>query len=149
MKHRHSSDTNVAKDAIQATARAIVIARDGGCFFRGKLVNDRIHTCNTRTKAGNIILQADHIVTRANAATYSDVRLIVCVCRGLHGWKKWNKERYDAALRAYLPKERIALWDKAEKNRFQPHRKYTYDWKLELAALKQELKQYGTARRTV
>ena len=34
---------------------------------------------------GQLILQADHVITRANSATYAETHLIVCVCKGHHG----------------------------------------------------------------
>jgi hypothetical protein len=40
--------------------------------------------------------QADHLTTRANSATYADTRLIVCACKGAHGWKKWHACRRTA-----------------------------------------------------
>ena len=140
MRYRHPSDTNNAKDEIQELARQIVIARDGGCIAR----NEPWHICNGFRKDGILILQADHLLTRANAATYSDIRLIVCVCNGLHGWKRWNKEAYDARIRQLLPKDRIALWDRAHAERYKPVRKYTYDWRMDVAALRQELASYKT-----
>lgn len=131
-----------------------MIKRDGGCVFQGinikRMVvptSDDIHAgyvvppCNGYAKDGHLILQADHLITRGNAATYADTRLIVCVCKGHHGWKKWNEARYNEIVRALISEERVKLWDKAYAARFQPHRKYTYDWKIELAALKQELHQ--------
>lgn len=138
VKHRHPSDTNVIKDQIQDIARLVVIARDGGCIAR----NEHWHTCGGYAKDGHLILQADHLLTRANSATYSDTRLIVCVCKGLHGWKKWNEKEYNQRIRELLPPERVALWDKMHDERYRPMRKVTYDWSLELAALKQELACY-------
>lgn len=121
-----TSETTKTKDQIQAMVRAIVMKRDEGCILR-----DHRHSHTTT-------LQADHLITRANSATYADTRLIVCVCSGCHGWKHWHKEEYDALVESILPPDRLALWERAEKASWQPHRKYTYDWKLELAALKQE-----------
>jgi hypothetical protein len=70
----------------------------------------------------------------------ADTRLIVCVCKGHHGWKKWNEARYNEIVRTLIDDDRVALWDKAHAARYLPSRKFTYDWNLELAALKQELK---------
>lgn len=135
MKLRNHSQTNDVKDEIQDVVRDIVIKRDGGCIAR----ETDWHTCNGYRKDGQLILQADHLITRGNAATYADTRLIVCVCKGLHGWKKWNEKEYETRIRPLLSEERQHLWDKAHAARFQPHRKFTYDWKIELSALKQEL----------
>ena len=65
--------------------REIVIKRDGGCILRDI---QGVSQCNGYRKDGKLILQADHLITRANSATYADTRLIVCVCKGHHGWKK-------------------------------------------------------------
>lgn len=132
------SDTADIKEEIQNTVRDIVIERDGGCIAR----DEDWHTCGGYAKDGHLILQADHLETRASSATYADTRLIVCVCKGLHGWKKWNEKEYNERIRPLIGEERCKLWDKAHAARYQPHRKYTYDWNMELAALKQELRQY-------
>ena len=140
MRIRADNDTNRVKDSIQDLVRQIVIARDGGCILDGQYGGSP--TCSGYAKDGHLILQADHLITRANAATYFDTRLIVCVCKGHHGWKKWNEARYNEIVRTLISSERAALWDKANAARYQPHRKYTYDWQCELAALKQELAAY-------
>jgi hypothetical protein len=97
--------------------RAIVIKRDGGCIAR----NEPWHTCTGYRNDGELILQADHIVTRANSATYADTRLI-CICKGLHGWKKWNEARYNELIRPLIGTERAALWDKCHAARYKPTR---------------------------
>lgn len=136
LKKKSESETALVKDAIQDTVRDIVIIRDGGCIARAT----HWHSCSSRaTKDGHLVLQADHLITRSNGATYADTRLIVCVCQGLHGWKKWNEREYDRRIYELLPPDRQQLWDRAHAARFQAHRKFTYDWKIELAALKQEL----------
>lgn len=137
------SDVSTTKQDIQDTVREIVIARDGGCIFR----NDAdagwgVPYCNAYAKDGHLILQADHLVTRANSATYADTRLIVCICKGHHGWKKWNEARYNEIVRTVISPERVALWDKCHADRYTAHRTSLYDWGLALAALKQELRTY-------
>lgn len=131
MRRKSLSATVTVKDQIQAMVRAIVIQRDGGCVLRD------IRNCGGYPIEG-VVLQADHLVTRANSATYADTRLIVCACRSCHGWKHWNKEQYDALVKTILPKDRLELWDRAEKARWTRHRAYASDWKLELAALKSQ-----------
>ena len=132
------SEAALLKEDIQAMVRAIVIARDGGCILQ----DGNTPRCNGYNKKGELILQADHLITRANSATYADTRLIVCVCKGHHGWKNWHKNEYDAAVREILPPDRLALWEKAEKMSWKPAK---MNWKLELAALKQELAAYEKA----
>ncbi len=125
------SDTAKIKREIQALVRAIVIKRDGGCFLRKK------RHCGG--EIGQAVLQADHLVTRANSATYGDTRLIVCLCRSCHGgFKQWHKPQYDALVRSMLDSNRLALWDLAEADRFRPQK---MDWKLVKLALTQELER--------
>ena len=141
LKNKSTSGSSNIKDRIQSWLRAIVIQRDGGCIAR----DTDWHRCNGFTKDGKLILQADHLITRANSATYADTRLVVCVCKGLHGWKSLgnnkNKEQYDALIKELLPPDRVALWDRALKDSWRPHRKYEYDWRVEEAALKQEYRE--------
>jgi hypothetical protein len=132
------SDITKLKEEIQALVRAIVIARDGGCIFR----NYRRPHCNGFDKNGKLVLQADHLITRANSATYADTRLIVCVCKGHHGWKNWHKPQYDARVKRLIGEERAALWQRCEEDSWRPNRTGAYDWRLAIAALKQELRQY-------
>jgi hypothetical protein len=131
------SDTIKIKTAIQAELRRIVIARDGGCVLRSSY---DAPSCGGFTKDGRLILQADHLITRANSATFADPRLVVCVCKAHHGWKSLggnrNKAQYDAAVREVLPADRVTLWDACEKDSWRPHRAYTSDWAKELAYLK-------------
>ncbi len=125
----HSETTDI-KQEIQDTLRAIVIARDGTCILRG------IRHCS------DTVLQADHLITRANSATYADTRLVVCLCRSCHGgWKKWNEKQYDALVKTLISPERVALWERCGRDSWRPVRAGIYDWKLALAALKQELRQ--------
>jgi hypothetical protein len=132
-----SSDTTQLKNEIQAEVRRIVIARDGGCVLRGSF---DVPACGGYATDGHLILQADHLITRANSATFADPRLIVCVCKSHHGWKSVGgnarKAQYDAAVRAILPPDRIELWDRCEKESWKPHRVSSTDWAKELAYLR-------------
>lgn len=124
-----TSDTAKTKVRIQALVREIVILRDKGCILRFK------RPCGG--EVGKAVLQADHLVTRANSATYGDTRLIVCLCRPCHGgFKQWHKPEYDALVRTILSKERVALWDLAQAD---IHRPQKMDWLLVEIALKSEL----------
>jgi hypothetical protein len=134
-----TSDTALIKDEIQNYIRAIVIKRDGGCIVGNNWGKFDVPACNGYRDDGELILQADHLITRANSATYADTRLIVYVCKGHHGWKKWNEARYNEIVRLILSPERVALWDRCHAARYIPTRMYASDWKKELAALKQEL----------
>lgn len=137
------SDTGDLKERIQELARSIVIIRDGGCVLRNIY---GIPGCNGHRKDGQLILQADHLITRANSATFADTRLIVCICKGHHGWKEWHKEEYDALIKNVIGAGRAALWDRCEQDRWRPVRKYTADWALHVAALEQELREISRTR---
>ena len=129
----HSAVSEQKRD-IQALVRAIVIKRDGGCILRN------IRFCN------DPVFQADHLITRSNSATYADTRLIVCLCRSCHGWKKWNEKQYDALVKTLISKDRIKLWDACLKDSWKPIRTSTQDWGMAIIALNQELKSYEQVR---
>jgi hypothetical protein len=129
------SEVSETKRNIQALLRDIVIERDGGCILRG------VRLCGG--DKGYAVLQADHLISRANSATYADPRLVVCVCRPCHAWKSLGgnlrKAQYDALVRALLPADRVALWDRCEADSWRPQRTRAYDWKLAEIALKAQL----------
>jgi len=139
LKRKSKSETARLKDDIQEFLRAIVILRDGGCILRGKFG----HTCSGTNKDGTVIvLQCDHLIERSNSATYADSRLAVCICKGLHGWKhfkKSNHDQYNEWIKKVLPKERVKLWDRCEKDSWRPKPMRSHDWKLEIINLKKEL----------
>lgn len=142
-----TSDTAVLKDRIQQLVREIVIKRDGGCIFRNIDWDNPLPICNGYAKDGHLIHQADHLLTRANSATYADTRLIVCVCKGHHGWKKWNERRYNEIVRTLIGPDRSKLWDACRAARYRPVRTSAYDWKLAEAALRMELSKLKESRR--
>ena len=140
------SDTADIKEDIQYLLRQIVIKRDGGCIFRD--LPDRIYNqppCNGYRNDGELILQADHLISRENSATYAESRLVVCVCKGHHGWKSvgsnLRKKQYDMIVRKLLSADRVELWDKCEMDSWRPVRTGVYDWQLHKVALEQELKK--------
>ena len=143
LKQHSSSDVAKVKENIQALIREIVILRDGGCIFRDPDIQARfdLPPCNGYAKDGHLILQADHLVTRANSASYADPRLVVCACKGHHGWKSVGGNRrkaiYDEAVRKIIEPERVALWDRMEADERSKHgnRYALSDWKKEEAYL--------------
>lgn len=137
LRARGKSDTSVLKDEIQKLVRDIVIARDGGCILR-----------KTRYCVGEVgfsVLQADHLITRANSATFADTRLIVCLCRPCHAWKSLGgnlrKAQYDDMVKKLLSPERVKLWEQCERDSWRPQRMGAYDWKIEIIALKKQLSE--------
>lgn len=129
MRKKSKSETSVNKDSIQKLVRAIVIKRDGTCVLR------KLRHCN------DSVMQADHLITRSNSATYADTRLIVCICRSCHGWKHWHEKEYDALVKTVLPEERLILWDRCQQE-LHAHKTKKMDWVMEIVALEQELKGY-------
>lgn len=127
------STTSQLKDDIQGLVRQIVMKRDGGCILR------KIRHCGG--ELGETVIQADHLITRANSATYSDTRLIVCLCRACHGWKHWHEKEYDSLVKTILLKDRLELWEKCQKEH-EAHITHKMDWAMEKLALEQELKNY-------
>lgn len=133
LRKQSKSPTAQCKQRIQNLLREIVMARDGGCILRF------VRPCGG--EIGQATIQADHLLPRSNSATYADSRLVVCVCKSCHGWKQWWKEEYDALVKTILPKDRVALWDRCEKER-QAHRpKQGINWFLTEKVLEMELKK--------
>lgn len=136
LKMRGTSETSVLKEEIQDLLRQVVMKRDGGCVLRG------IRHCGGELDTEGVVIQADHLITRGNSATYADSRLVVCICKSCHGWKHYNEREYDEVVKTVLSEETIELWDKCLKDSWNPTRKYSADWKLHILQLKQELKDY-------
>jgi hypothetical protein len=134
----HSTTTELKQD-IQDLVREIVIIRDGGCVFK----KEKGHVCSGWKNNGEIVLQADHLLSRGNSGTFADTRLIVCVCKGIHGWKSvgnnLRKTEYDERVKKLISKDRVELWDEWDKKRFLSCRMTAYDWKMEIVNLKSEL----------
>ena len=73
------------------------------------------------------MLQADHLITRANPVIYADMRRVVCVCRDCHAWKSLgsnrNKAQYGALVKTLMSPERIALWEAGGRDGWRPTRR--------------------------
>ena len=139
------SDTALLKKEIQALLRQIVMKRDGGCILREVRCGHEIGT-------PGIVFQAEHLVERSNSATFADSRLVVCICKNCHGWKhfkKSNHDQYDALVKSIIRPERVALWERAEADSWRPKRTSAHDWRLEIVALKQEVRSYGSSTDTL
>lgn len=135
------NSTAVLKARIQALVRLICAYRDGGCVLRnlrhcgGEAVVDK------REIISDNVIQADHLITRANSATFADTRLIVCLCKNCHAWKHWHEKEYEKLVRTTLSSERKRLWNRCEEDR-QAHRTWKPDWNLAITLLERELAQY-------
>ena len=114
---------------------AIVRVRDGGCILRHY---GKTGKCGGFRKDGGLILQAEHLHTRANAASYSDSRLVVCLCKYHHiFWKPQYSSEYWQIVERHIGMDRTALLHRVQEDD-RPHK---MDWKMEELALKQELKE--------
>lgn len=128
------SDSAALKREIQALLREIVILRDGGCWLRHY---PEAGACGGYRKDGQLILQAEHLHTRARAASFSDSRLVVCICKRHHiFWKPQHSAVYNELAEAFIGPERTKLWRAVRED----HRPHKVDLKLEKLALEQELK---------
>jgi hypothetical protein len=138
------NDTALLKQEIQRLVRLIVTHRDGGCVLRKVRCGVTAFVDeNEEVVASSSYIQADHLISRANSATFADPRLIVCICNGCHAWKNWRKEEYDELVKSILPKDRVELWEKCEQDR-HAHKTYKPDWNMAIVALKQELSTFST-----
>jgi hypothetical protein len=141
LRVKGKSDTSQDKDEIQALLRQIVIKKYGGCILREE------RNCGGELDAEGVVLQADHLITRANSATYADPRLVVCVCKRCHGWKHWHEAEYNELIKTILPESIVSLWDRCEQERRSHRTGQKQDWKVHILALKQELEKLNNPPR--
>lgn len=119
------SGSSVVKERIQALLRDIVIKRDGGCILRHF---EEAGACGGRRNDGELILQAEHLVTRANSLSFADLRNIVCLCRHHHGdWKPQHSRLYWELIERYIGPERWA-WIKVVEADKKAYRFFESDW---------------------
>lgn len=132
LKLRSTSERSVLKEKIQAALRKIGILRDGGCFARHY---PEMGKCGGFTKDGVLILQFDHLNSRAHAVSYSDSRLGVTACVRHHIYfKRQYPSEYEKCATDFIGPERAALLGKVRADK-SPHK---VDLKLELIALEKE-----------
>ncbi len=134
------STSSVLKKEIQALLRAIVILRDGGCFLRNyeDSITPQYSMCGGIRKDGELILQAEHLHTRSSARSFSDDRLVVCVCQRHHiYYKPQHSNEYNKLAKKYIGKSNAKLWDMVAEDRTA----FKVDLKLEKLALEKTLKK--------
>lgn len=137
------STTSELKREIQSVLREIVILRDGGCVLRNYIdeMRSNYRDCGPYKKDGNLVLQAEHLHSRSNANSFSDSRLVICLCQRHHFYyKKQYPEEYYKIVRRQIGQERSELLDKIQ----QDYSAHKVDLKLELVGLRQELKKLLT-----
>lgn len=131
-----TSTTTELKDEIQALVRKIGLLRDGGCVLRHF---PEAGECGGYRKDGELILQAEHLATRANSSTFGDMRNIVILCRNHHiFFKPQFGKLYWELIRRHIGEFRWVWLKRVEEDR-TPHK---VDLKLEILALKSELRKY-------
>lgn len=126
------------KRRIQALLRELAIKRDGGCFLRSF---PEAGSCGGYgPKSGILILQAEHLVSRARSVSFGDMRNVVCICLRHHGYFKEQSGRlYWELVERYIGPERWA-WIKRVEVDTRPYPMGIYEWgKIEMA-LNEELK---------
>lgn len=139
MKHRKSkSPVTQCKDRIQSVLREIAIKTYGKCVL-SKYRETGV--CGPRRKDGQIIVQAEHLVSRARSVSYADMRNIVLLCKRHHGyWKTQNSRRYWEIIEEIIGPERWKWIKKVEADQ-RGYNFQLYDWeKLEIG-LRDELKK--------
>lgn len=134
LKALSDSEPAKIKRRIQALLRRGVIARDGGCVLAGK------------AGACSGPLQAEHLVTRGNSASYGDMRNAVCLCSHHHiHWKPQHSQLYWSFIRQIIGEKRWAYIEAVQNDR-TPHKQ---DWKLVEIVLTREvedLERHATIR---
>jgi hypothetical protein len=101
-----------------------------------------ISACNGYANNGELVLQYDHLNSRAFNVSYADIRLGVILCKGHHGWKHFsdrNKKMYDEIMRKMIEPKRRALWDAVEADR-RDYPMGLWDWQKVELALTDQLK---------
>lgn len=133
---KSKSPRAVLKDQIQALLRDIAIKRDGGCILRNL---QGIPRCSGYKNDGELILQAEHLVTRSSTNYFGDTRNVVCLCKFHHiVWKPQYSKDYWEAVEKVLSPSRWQWYLRAKAD----NRPYQVDLKLVKLALENELKKY-------
>ena len=132
-----TSTTAELKKEIQALLRELAIKIYGTCVLSKY---PETGACGSYTKAGNLILQAEHLNSRSNTVSFGDMRNIILLCQRHHiYWKPQNSQRYWELIREIIGEERWAWYVKVRDDK----RAYKVDLRLVKIALEQELKNYG------
>lgn len=131
----HSTSSEL-KTAIQALLRELAIKIYGTCVLSKY---PETGACGSYTKAGNLILQAEHLNSRSHTGTFGDMRNIILLCQRHHiYWKPQNSEQYWKLVKEIIGEKRWSWYQRCKEDRTA--RKV--DLKLVLLDLQQQLKQY-------
>jgi hypothetical protein len=128
MRHRKKAVQTVSKlkKKIQSHIRLLAIERDGGCILRNYPVSG---PCGPYRTDGQLILQGEHLVGRANSVSYADMDNIVCLCMNHHfHYKKQHGAMYWKIVEGHIGAKRWKKVQAWEADRFTPHRHSLADW---------------------
>lgn len=138
LRKKSASPTAECKDRIQALLREIAIIRDGGCVFRNYPESG---DCGGYRKDGELILQFDHLNTRARNISFGDARLGVCVCLRHHFYyKKQFPFEYERIAIEVIGEKRATLLHRVREDR-KSYPFGIYEWGNIELALQQELQK--------
>lgn len=141
LKRKSRSELAKCKDRIQSLLRQICILRDGGCVLRNY---PEAGQCGGYRDDGELILQAEHLITRERNISYGDMRNIVCLCKYHHGyWKPQHSRLYWDLIRKVIGEKRWEWLKRVEADK----KSYTFgiwEWNKIEIWLKKELSTYET-----
>lgn len=141
MRQHAKTPSAEAKVRIQALLRQASIERDGGCILRDYPVSG---ACGGYApKSGELILQAEHLVSRERSVCFADLRNIVCLCAHHHGhWKQRNSSLYWEIIRDHIGP---ALWTlhKRWRDDQKSYPMSAWDWQKAELALRTDLDALG------
>ena len=125
------------KKKIQAKLREKAIERDKTCVVgqHPSSLPPQWLRCGRYRKDGQMVVQAEHLVTRANSASFADMDNIILLCSNHHGYfKPQHGWLYWEIVRFHIGEKR---WNKIKKWELDhtPHHMVTADWRLALENL--------------
>lgn len=137
LKKQSDSSVSKLKRDIQAKLRQRAIERDGSCVI-GQYQHwlpFQYQECGPHRNDGELILQAEHLVGRANSASYADMDNIILLCMRHHFFfKKQHGALYWELVRKHIGEARWAKVQQYELDHF-PHHFVKQDWKDQLDGL--------------
>jgi hypothetical protein len=125
------------KKMIQARLREKAIERDRTCVVaqHAPLLPQNWLVCGSYRKDGELIVQAEHLVGRANSASYADMDNIILLCQRHHFYfKTQHPMLYWEIVRLHIGPDRWAKVQAWESDH-TPHHMVAADWRSALANL--------------
>lgn len=117
------SNLSKIKRQIQAKLREKAIERDETCTI-GKypsFLPQNWLLCGSYRSDGELVVQAEHLVSRGNSASYGDMDNIVLLCKNHHiFFKKHHPALYWEIIRKHIGEERWAKVQKWEAESWKP-----------------------------